>query len=117
VGAFAGHPQAIRVDGHGKAAERIGCGSYPLGIKPSLTWPELRGTLARGEQLLFHSDGLTEARNADDCEFGDAYVESVIACNANTTAAGLVDALVNAWAAFAGGKAEDDVSIAVIARR
>ena len=117
VAAFAGHPQVIRVDAHGKAAERIGCGSYPLGIKPSLTWPELRGTLARGEQLLFHSDGLTEARNADDCEFGDAYVESVVACNANTTAAGLVDALVRAWAAFAGGKAEDDVSIAVIARR
>src|SRR6266542_2813353 len=117
VAAVAGHPQVIRVDGHGKVAERIGCGSYPLGIKPSLVWPELRGTLAKGEQLLFHSDGLTEAQNADDCEFGDAYVEAIVACNANPTALGLVDALVNAWSAFSGGRAEDDVSIAVIARR
>lgn len=117
IAAFAGHPQVIRVGVHGKVAERIGCGSYPLGIKPSLTWPELRGTLARGEQLLFHSDGLTEARNADDCELGDAYVDAIVACHGNATAAGLVDALVNAWTAFAGGKADDDVSIAVIARR
>jgi phosphoserine phosphatase RsbU/P len=117
VAAVAGHPQVIRVGGHGKVAERIGCGSYPLGIKQSLVWPELRGTLAKGEQLLFHSDGLTEARNADDCEFGDAYVEAIVACNANPTAVGLVDALVNAWTAFAAGKAEDDVSIAVIGRR
>lgn len=117
VAAVAGHPQVIRVDAHGKVAERIGCGSYPLGIKPALVWPELRGTLDRGEQLLFHSDGLTEARNADDCEFGDAYVDAIVACNANPTAHGLVEALVNAWTAFAGGRAEDDVSIAVIARR
>jgi serine phosphatase RsbU (regulator of sigma subunit) len=117
VAAVAGHPQVIRVDEHGQVAQRIGCGAYPLGIKPSLTWPEVRGTLGRGEQLLFHSDGLTEARNTDGLEFGDAYVDSIVACNADPTAHGLVEALVNAWTAFAGGRAEDDVSIAVIARR
>jgi sigma-B regulation protein RsbU (phosphoserine phosphatase) len=117
VATVAGHPQVLRIGADGKVAERIGFGSYPLGIKPSLVWPELRGSLAPGEQLLFHSDGLTEARNADDSEFGDAYVESIVACNANVSAAGVVDALVNAWTAFSGGKAEDDVSIAVIARR
>ena len=117
VATVAGHPQVIRVGAGGKVAERIGAGSYPLGIKPAMVWPELRGALACGEQLLFHSDGLTEARNADDCEFGDAYVEAIAACNATPTAPGLVAALVNAWTAFAGGKAEDDVSIAVIARR
>jgi serine phosphatase RsbU (regulator of sigma subunit) len=117
VATVAGHPQVIRIDAHGKVAERIGVGSYPLGIKPPLTWPVLRGTLGPGEQLLFHSDGLTEARNADGAEFGDAYVDSIVACNANTTAHGLVDMLVGAWSAFAGGKADDDVSIAVIARR
>lgn len=117
VATVAGHPQVLRVGSDGKVAERIGFGSYPLGIKPSLVWPELHGALAQGEQLLFHSDGLTEARNADDCEFGDAYVDSVVACNADPTAAGVVAALVNAWTAFSGGKVDDDVSIAVIARR
>jgi hypothetical protein len=117
VATVAGHPQVVRVDAHGKVAGRIGCGSYPLGIKPSLAWPETHGTLAAGEQLLFHSDGLTEARNADDCEFGDGYVDAIVNCNANLSAAGVVAALVNAWTAFAGGRAEDDVSIAVIGRR
>src|SRR2546423_6445497 len=117
VAAVAGHPQVIRVDGHGKVAERIGCGSYPLGIKQAPVWARPRGAPAESEQLLLHSHGLTEARHADDCEFGDAYVEAIVACNANPTAHGLVEALVKAWTAFAAGKAEDDVSIAVIARR
>ena len=117
VATVAGHPQVIRIDAHGKVAERIGVGAYPLGIKPSIAWPVLHGTVERGEQLIFHSDGLTEARNADGSEFGDGYVDSIVACNANPTAHGLVDTLVGAWSAFAGGKADDDVSIAVIARR
>src|SRR5436305_2097604 len=53
VATVAGHPQVLRVGSDGKVAERIGFGSYPLGIKPSLVWPELHGALAPGEQLLF----------------------------------------------------------------
>ena len=40
-----------------------------------MKWEELHGSLERGERLLFHSDGLTEARNANENEFGDAYVD------------------------------------------
>ena len=57
----------------------------------------------------------TYASDATTIEKAD--VEAIVACNANPTALGLVDALVNAWNAFSGGRAEDDVSIAVIARR
>jgi sigma-B regulation protein RsbU (phosphoserine phosphatase) len=114
----AGHPAILRIDSSGQVAERIGRGAYPLGVKPSLTWEEHRGTLASGERLLLHSDGLTEARNANDREFGEAYVEAIVGWSPSATAAALVDTIVAEWKLFTGRKpAEDDVSLAVIVRK
>src|SRR5690242_10602789 len=67
----AGHPEILKIDQNGKVIERVGTGSYPLGIKSGLTWPAIRGSLVRGQKLLFHSDGLTEAHNRLGREFGD----------------------------------------------
>jgi len=113
----AGHPQIVKIAG-GKVVDRIGTGSYPLGVKSGMTWQEQHGTLGRGERLLFHSDGLTEARNADEREFGDSFVDAIIGWNTAASAATLVDTFVGEWNLFTGGRPpEDDVSIAVIARR
>jgi len=115
---FAGHPTMLRIDANGKVIERIGRGAYPLGIKTGLQWDAIPGTLSNGDRLVLHSDGLTEARNVDGREFGDAYVDAVIGWNANARAHALVDALVNEWKKFSGKRpAEDDVSIAVIEKR
>jgi serine phosphatase RsbU (regulator of sigma subunit) len=113
----AGHPQILKI-GAGKIRERIGRGSYPLGIKNGVTWETLSGTLAPGERLLLHSDGLTEARNSQERDFGDAYVEAIVGSHPGASPAGLIDTLVGEWTLFrAGLPADDDVSIAVIARR
>lgn len=113
----AGHPQIVKI-ASGKVVDRIGVGSYPLGVKPGMQWQDLRGTLARGERLLFHSDGLTEARNTNEREFGDSFVDAIVAWNDAASAATLVDTLVGEWNLFTGGRPpEDDVSIAVIARK
>ncbi len=115
---IAGHPQILKIDASGRVVERLGRGAYPLGVKAGLTWEILGGSLAPGERLLLHSDGLTEARNAADREFGDAYVETVAGWHPGASAAALVDTLVAEWRLFMGDQpAEDDVSLAVIARR
>lgn len=115
---MAGHPAILKLDATGRIADRITRGAYPLGIKPDLQWEEMHGTLTRGERLLLHSDGLPESRNADDREFGDAYVEWVINNYGGATAATLTQALVDEWRKFTTRKpAEDDVSIAVIEKR
>jgi phosphoserine phosphatase RsbU/P len=76
------------------------------------------GRLEPGERLLLHSDGLTEARNARENEFGDAYVEAVAGWHPEASAAALVETLVAEWKMFMGGvPADDDVSIAVVKRR
>jgi phosphoserine phosphatase RsbU/P len=118
VATVSGHPPILKLDAEGKVVERIGRGSYPLGIKAGLTWEKVEGQLAAGERLLMHSDGLTESRNANEREFGDSYVEAVAGWHPQASAAALVETLVGEWRQFIGSvPAEDDVSIAVVVRR
>lgn len=114
----AGHPPVLKIGTAGQITERIGIGSYPLGIKGNLSWREQQGSIAPGERLLLHSDGLTEARNGNGREFGDSFVEAIAGWNNTPTAELLVQTYVDELRLFMGGRVpEDDVSIAVIRRR
>jgi hypothetical protein len=117
VATLAGHPQIIRVDAAGKIADRIGIGSYPLGIKSDLLWRTISGTLGSGEALVLHSDGLTEARNEAGQDLGDDYLENVIGWFPCVSASELVESIVAEWRSFTNRRPpEDDVSVAVIRR-
>ncbi|MGH9317987.1 MAG: PP2C family protein-serine/threonine phosphatase, partial [Thermoanaerobaculia bacterium] len=114
----AGHPQVLKIDGRGAIRGRFGKGSYPLGIKPTLSWQAETSTLAHGEALLLHSDGLIEARNGQDLEFGEERLEGVIRLHAGDSASNLTKALAAELSSFCGRvPPEDDVSIAVIKRK
>jgi hypothetical protein len=117
TGSVAGHPPVLRIAAGGEVLERIGRGAYPLGVKTPLQWETQSGRIERGEALLLHSDGLSEARDASGAEFGDARVESSIRRAAALPAPGLVEALAGDVMVFCGRDApEDDVSIAAIRR-
>ncbi|HEX3436117.1 MAG TPA: GAF domain-containing SpoIIE family protein phosphatase [Pseudacidobacterium sp.] len=84
--ASAGHLRPLLINGHGSFLN-VDTG-LPLGLGAS-SYPEHRIELAAGTQLLFYSDGITEAVNHLDEEFGparlvehfsepDACVESLI---------------------------------------
>lgn len=114
----AGHPSILRIDDTGHVSERIGRGAYPLGVKVGLSWESVTGVLAPGERLLLHSDGLTEARNTQEREFGDHYVEVIAGWHPGGAATKLVESLVGEWQMFMGHlPPDDDVSIAVLRRR
>lgn len=118
IGTIAGHPPILQIDANGHVTDRIGRGAYPLGVKAGLTWEIITGSLSHGERLLLHSDGLTEARNANDSEFGDHYVEVIAAWHPEATAAAMVDTIVGEWRMFMGTTVpEDDVSLTVLRRR
>jgi serine phosphatase RsbU (regulator of sigma subunit) len=115
---IAGHPPILKIDATGHVIERIGRGAYPLGVKAGLTWETVTGSLAPGERLLLHSDGLTEARNAAENEFGDHYVEVIVGWHPDAGAAALVDSVIGEWRLFMGDAVpEDDVSLTVLRRR
>lgn len=114
----AGHPAILKAAADGTVVDRIGRGAYPLGVKSGLTWEVVPGSLVPGERLLLHSDGLTEARNATDREFGDAYVEVIAGWHPDASAQFLVDNLVAEWRMFMRDlPPDDDVSIAVVRRK
>ena len=113
----AGHPPMLKIGAAGDLIERIGKGAYPLGVKTPLEWERQTGRIEAGETLLLHSDGVTEARDASDAEYGDARLESSARRAAASGAPALVAALSGDVIAFCGRQApEDDVSIAAIRR-
>jgi hypothetical protein len=115
---IAGHPQVLKIDGQGKVVDHLGSGAYPLGIKNGLQWETVSGSLANGERLFLHSDGLTEARNRNGREFGDVFVETIIGWNPKASPTSLINTFVEELKTFGAGMApEDDISIAVIQRR
>jgi serine phosphatase RsbU (regulator of sigma subunit) len=117
-GSVAGHPPPLRAAADGHIRERIGKGAYPLGIRPRLSWPVERARLDPGEFLVFHSDGLPEARNAAGEEFGDVRIEERIRQGAALPPQALADSVVTTLRAFRSrALPEDDVSVAILRRR
>ncbi|HVG22807.1 MAG TPA: PP2C family protein-serine/threonine phosphatase [Thermoanaerobaculia bacterium] len=115
VATIAGHPPVLKLDNSGRVVERIGRGAYPLGVKAALRWEVVSGSLASGERLLLHSDGLTESRNLSGHEFGDAYVEVVAGWHPEAGAQSMLETLLGEWRGFMGRAIpDDDVSVAVI---
>lgn len=95
--ASAGHPWPIRRSG--ARVEFIGDGAE---IGPALSFfqnadfPELRVRLYTGDVLLFFTDGLTEAMNADGEEFGEVRVIEVVRGVPRATADEVVQAIRSA---------------------
>ncbi|MFI5118933.1 MAG: PP2C family protein-serine/threonine phosphatase [Thermoanaerobaculia bacterium] len=114
----AGHPPVLKLDTEGRITQRLGSGSYPLGIKKNVEYPAVTAFLAPGEMLLFHSDGLAEARGASGEEFSDAHIEHLLFRRAGARPYEVIAALVQDLDLFLGrAAAEDDVSIAAIRRK
>jgi hypothetical protein len=114
----AGHPLPARIDRDGKISERLGAGSYPLGVRASLQWEPIERMLAPGETLLLYSDGLYEACDDRDNAFGEERIEALVRLFAGAHPAELTRELAQHLMTFCGRRfPEDDVSIAAIRKK
>jgi serine phosphatase RsbU (regulator of sigma subunit)/anti-sigma regulatory factor (Ser/Thr protein kinase) len=88
----------------------------PLGLMPGMVYEEKEITFAPGDTLLLSSDGLVEAHNPQRDMFGFPRLKKLMA--GFERGAGLVDALMQAHAAFTGPgyEQEDDITLLVIER-
>src|SRR5580700_2363041 len=112
----AGHNPPVIVRANG-AVENLEGGGPPLGILPSVNYAEYHVQLVPGDVLAIYSDGVTEAMNAKDEEFGDESFAEALKANRQKGAAEIVDAVTQALTAFtAGSPAADDITL-VVARR
>jgi sigma-B regulation protein RsbU (phosphoserine phosphatase) len=115
--ASAGHnpPRLLRAaDGFKIALNRAQ--KLPLGIKPDESYLEQTVPLLPGDQVVFFTDGVIEAVNAEGDVFGSARIDEELATS-RPTAATLMRAILASHGLFtAGTTAADDRTLVVVKR-
>ena len=115
VFANAGHNLPIRRGAEG-VLELRACGT-PLGMLPERDYDEHEAVIAPGEQVLFYSDGLTEAHDARRAMFGEERLRALMAQHPGHSAE-LINGVLAELAAFTGADAqqEDDLTLVAVQR-
>ena len=112
----AGHNPPIigRTDG---SILQLASGGFPLGIMPGAEFEVGETKLVPGEALVIYSDGVSEANNIRDEEFGLDRLEDVVGRNLASSAAGLRDKVESALSAFTQtAPANDDITLVIVKR-
>ncbi len=110
----AGHNNPIlrRSDG---SIERLDVGGLPLGIQPEAKYESASVTLAPGDWLIIFTDGLVEAENARQEEYGETQLLNVINSAAASTPAEMLNRLMAALDLFVGATPQhDDVTCLLV---
>src|SRR5271168_2592087 len=89
---------------------------FPLGIFEEATYDEWGVTLAAGDILVFHSDGLAEASNSENQFFGTERLRTFIEQRHELTAAELADGLLREVDLFTNSAPLSDDRTLVIAK-
>jgi phosphoserine phosphatase RsbU/P len=114
--ANAGHNPPFLVRANGEISMLPG-GGPPLGIIAAATYAEQRLTMNSGDLLVIYSDGVTEANNPAEEEFGEDRFGEVLAANRTKSAAEIVVAVNAALTVWAdGAHPADDITL-VVAKR
>jgi sigma-B regulation protein RsbU (phosphoserine phosphatase) len=114
--ANAGHNYPLLFSGK-KSCRRLESDAIVLGCLEDFDYPEGEVTLAPGDLLLVYSDGITEAFNEKEEEFGEGNLCRVILAHRDLAAADLVDTVINEVQQYAAGLPQhDDITLVIIRR-
>src|SRR5579863_2121336 len=112
----AGHNPPLLVRAAG-GFDKLAGGGVILGILPMAGYQETRVEMQRGDILVLFSDGVTEAANPKDEDFGEERLAELVASMRDRPAAEIVEAIDVAVTEFTeGAPAADDITV-VVARR
>ena len=113
--ANAGHnpPLVARADG---TVGWLEVGGPVLGFDGGTAWQQGELTMGPGDRLVLYTDGIVEARDASDEEFGTGRLQAVAADAPGPDAAEFLGVLFRAAQSFAGTCQEDDQTVVVVAR-
>jgi serine phosphatase RsbU (regulator of sigma subunit)/ligand-binding sensor domain-containing protein len=112
----AGHNPPLLVNGDGRF-RRLETGGLIIGFAEDARYEEEAIGLAPGDWLVIHSDGITEARDEADEEFGEARLEELVLQGRGSSARQLIDHIFAEVARHAGKSPQtDDMTLVVIRR-
>jgi len=108
----AGHSSPALLTREG--VQRLAPGGPLLGAFPELSYEEGEARLATGDMLLMFSDGVTEARNAADEEFGETRLLERSCDSLGRPPAEVLDGILGAVREFIGTTPQaDDITVAM----
>ena len=93
-------------------------GNYPLGVQVDTGYEAIEVRLSAGDYVIFCSDGIIEAVNADEDLFGFEQTAETIrqGCAEGLSAEALIDQLIGAVKVFAGNEPQGDDMTCVVLR-
>ena len=110
----AGHNPALigRADG---TIEMLEAGGLPLGLMGFAEYEVGHAQLNSGDVLFIYSDGVSEANNLNEDEFGMDRLTEVIRTNVGRSASGIRDKVESALSEFTGTAApNDDITLVIV---
>ena len=112
----AGHnpPLIGRADG---SIEQLESGGLPLGLMDFAEYEAGNAVLNAGDVLFIYSDGVSEANDLAEDEFGMDRLTEVISANVGRSASGIRDKVESALSDFTGTAApNDDITLVIVKR-
>lgn len=114
--ASAGHnPPRLKRCQDGSLLALDEAGGLPLGVRPESRYKEARQQLQTGDQIIFYTDGVTEAHDPRDELFGTGRLDRSLE-NCTLQAQALLDAVLQAVEEFTDGRPPDDDRTMIVAR-
>ena len=115
--ALAAHPPILhyRMQTNDRRVTPISAEQFPLGLLPVTGFSSEDTTMASGDLLIAVTDGILEACNQSEEEFGLDRLEDTIVNHSIDSLPALADAILNAARAF--GKQVDDQTLLLIRRQ
>lgn len=90
-------------------------GGLPLGMFPGAPYEEDTVTLAPGDLLVMYTDGVSEALNPNDEDFGEERLEMLVADNRHLSANELLDLILAELEKFTAGTPQsDDITLVLV---
>jgi len=112
--ASAGHCPPILFHESGEAVP-LKEGGTPLGIFPDRKYEDAGLQIESGDRLVLYTDGLTEAMNSDEQEFGERRLVDLGSRKTALSASELVAAIKKEVVSFCNGSFQDDFTLVVVA--
>ncbi len=110
----AGHVPPVLLRASGRL-ERLEDGGLPLGIRPAASYECGHVVLERGDLLAILTDGVTEAENEQDEEYGEERLLSLFQRPAQASAGAALKEIMSAVDAFVGkARQHDDITALVM---
>lgn len=113
----AGHNPPLLIKANGEMC-KLDIGGRVLGLFADNQYEEGHVSLEPGDLIVLFSDGLPEANDPQDNEFGDERIETLVAQNAKLAPSALLDRMLQEVGQFsAGAPPRDDLTIFVLRYR